>query len=92
MDQRNNLFEKLKKKNIKINTVLSIVLVLALFYYFLKPNSRYAILAACFAGGAINVINGRNMWKEPTKRSMGMSYVLFGVIIIALGFVIVRFI
>ncbi len=92
MDQRNNLFEKLKKKNIKINTVLSIILVMALFYYFLKPNSRYAILAACFAGGSINVINGMNMWKEPTKRSMGMSYALFGVIIIALGFIIVRFI
>ncbi|MDF2510552.1 MAG: hypothetical protein K0S04_418 [Herbinix sp.] len=92
MDKRKNLLEKLINKNIRINTVLSIILVVALFYFFLKPNSRYAILAACFAGGLINVNNGMTMWREPAKRTVGMSYLMFGVIIIALGFIIVRYI
>lgn len=92
MNKRNKLFEMLLRKNIKINTVLSFVLIIALFYFFLKPNSQYAILAACFAGGSINVVNGISMWREPVKRTMGMSYLLFGVIIIALGFIIVQYI
>ena len=92
MDKQKNLLEKLKDKKININTVLSIVLVIAIFYFFLKPNSRYAILAACFAGGLINVTNGMTMWRQPAKRTVGMSYLLFGVIIIAVGFIIVGYI
>ena len=91
MNKQSSLIEKLRK-SMKINTVLSMVLIIALFYYFLVPNSQYAILAACFAGGLINVNNGMNMWREPVKRTIGMSYLLFGIIIIALGFIIVRFI
>lgn len=91
MDKRNNMIEKLKK-NFKINTILSIVLIIALFYYFLKPDSQYAILIACFAGGLINVTNGMAMLKKTAKRAVGMNYILFGVIIITLGFIIVRFI
>lgn len=91
MNKRNNLLEKLIKKKIKMNTILSIVLVIALFYYFLKPSSKYAIFVACFAGGSINMVNGMNMWRIPSKRSMGMSYLLFGAIIIALGFFLAWF-
>ncbi len=92
MDKQNNRIEKLIKKNFKINTILSIALIIALFYFFLKPDSQYAILIACFAGGLINVSNGMAMQKETAKKTVGMNYILFGVIIIALGFIIVRFI
>lgn len=92
MDKQNNRIEKLIKKNFKINTILSIVLSIALFYFFLKPDSQYAIMIACFAGGLINVTNGMAMLKKTVKRAVGMNYILFGVIIIALGFIIVRYI
>ncbi len=92
MDKQNNRIEKLIKKNFKINTILSMVLSIALFYFFLKPDSQYAILVACLAGGLINVTNGMAMLKDTAKKAVGMNYILFGVIIIALGFIIVRYI
>ncbi|HHV13549.1 MAG TPA: hypothetical protein GXX75_25115 [Clostridiales bacterium] len=92
MDKRKKWFEELLKKNIKINTVLAMVLVVALFFFYLKPDSKIAVLVACFAGGFMNMLNGIPMWKDPVKRTTGMSYLLFGAVIIALGFIIIQYI
>ncbi len=92
MDKRKKWLEEIVKKNIKINTVLAMILVVALFFFYLKPDSKLAVLVACFAGGLINMLNGVPLWRNPVRRTTGMSYLLFGAVIIALGFIIIQYI
>lgn len=87
--------EKIKKllkafpfKTEIVNLMLGIALVVALFLIFLKPDNKAALLTACIAGGFINILNGLRIVKEPKKSTMGMTYIMMGILLIFLGFLL----
>lgn len=93
----NRLKEQLKEfsaKNNKLNlmdlfnTIVGIALIVSLILVFQNPGNRYAILATCLSGGLMNILNGLKQWKDPKRKMMGMTFFMMGVIVIALGFII----
>ena len=72
-----------------INTVAGIALIVSVVLIFVFPYNHFAILAACISGGFINIMNGLKQKKEPGRKSMAMSLIMMGVIVILLGFVII---
>ncbi len=72
-----------------INTAAGIALIVSVVLIFIFPYNHYAILAACISGGLINIMNGLKQRKEPGRRSMGMTLIMMGAIVIFLGFVII---
>ncbi len=72
-----------------INTAAGIVLIVSVVLIFVFPYNHYAILAACISGGFINIMNGLKQRKEPGRKSMAMTLIMMGVIVIFLGFVII---
>jgi hypothetical protein len=90
MDKRKKQLKKLSLKSDVINTIIGIALIVSLIFVFINPTNRYAILAACLMGGMLNLMNGLKQRKDPIRKSMGMSLIMMGVIVILLGFVILR--
>ena len=91
-----NLFDKLLMKVTKYgdksNMVLGVALIVSLLLIYIFPNNRAVILSACISGGLMNIINGLKMIKDPKKMSSGMTFLAVGVLIIVLGFIIIRFV
>ncbi|MBP1753605.1 MAG: hypothetical protein H6Q59_3 [Firmicutes bacterium] len=71
-----------------INTIVGVVLIVSLILIFQHPENRYAILAACLSGGLMNIINGLKQMKDVKRRMTGMTFLMLGVIVIVLGFII----
>ncbi|MBH1940462.1 hypothetical protein I5677_06065 [Mobilitalea sibirica] len=95
---RNNIHLKrieLKKINVKelyllydfIIVIAGIMLMILLILVFLNPNNKHAFLGAFITGGFMNVMNGLKLTKDPKRKSMGMTFILFGIIIGFLGFI-----
>ncbi len=70
------------------NTVVGIALIVSLILVFQNPGNRFAILAICLSGGLMNILNGLKQWKDPKRKTMGMTFFMMGAIVIALGFII----
>jgi hypothetical protein len=75
-----------------INTIAGIALIVSLILIFNYPTNRYAILAACLSGGLVNIISGLKQSKDPKRKMTGLTFVMLGVIVIVLGFIIVEMI
>jgi hypothetical protein len=73
-----------------INTIVGIVLIVSLILIFQNPMNRYAILAACISGGLVNVLNGVKQMKDPKRKMTGLTFIMMGVIVIVLGFIIIE--
>ena len=73
-----------------INTIVGIVLIVSLILIFQNPTNRYSILVACISGGLVNVLNGVKQMKDPKHKMTGLTFLMMGVIVIILGFVIVE--
>ena len=89
-----NLFKKLLQeisiRNDIINLCIGIGLLISILFVFLLPQNPYPILSACFFGGAMNLMNGLRLMKEPLRRTNGITFIMLGVIVIVLGFIIVN--
>lgn len=88
------LLQRLKELHLsydRINAYLCIVLVGLLVLNFLYPDQVLLLFAAFAAGGLINVVYGFKFVKNKNKRNMGISYIFFGVLIILIGFLTIRF-
>lgn len=72
-----------------IITILGIVLIISVLLAFQNPSNHYVVFAAFTAGGLINVFNGLKLLKDSKKKNMGMSSILFGIIIIFAGYVLI---
>lgn len=68
-----------------VNTLLGVLLLILLMLIFVYPSSRYLSLGVFFAGGSMNILNGLKSMKDPKRKTMGMSFILFGMIIIFIG-------
>jgi uncharacterized membrane protein len=85
----NKFFAKLKELHLTYDAViavLGIVLVIFLALTFIYPKNLIFLYTAFMAGGLINIANGIKIVNDTKKRSMGISYIFFGIIIILLGF------
>ncbi|MGB4660732.1 MAG: hypothetical protein WBI07_16285 [Mobilitalea sp.] len=91
-----NLFNKLLMKVIKYgdksNMILGVALIVSLLLIYIFPNNQIAILSACISGGLMNIVNGLKMIRDPKKLSTGMTFLAMGVLIIVLGFIIIKFV
>jgi hypothetical protein len=90
MNNRKKQLEKLPIKSDIINTIVGIALIVSVVLIFIFPYNQYAILAACISGGLINIMNGLKQRKEPGRKSMSMTLIMMGIIVIFLGFVIIK--
>ncbi len=73
-----------------INTVVGIALMVSLILIFQNPTNRYAIMAACISGGIVNILNGVKQTKDPKRKMTGLTFIMMGVIVIILGFIIIQ--
>jgi uncharacterized membrane protein len=81
-------FVKLKELHLAYDTIiaaLGILLVIFLGLTFAYPKNRIFLYTAFTAGGLINIMNGLKIVNDKKKRTMGISYIFFGIIIILLG-------
>ena len=91
MDGFKKLMKVLSLKSEIINTILGIVLIISLVFIYRSPENKYAILLACTAGGLINMISGMKIIKDPIKKMSGMTFLLTGIVLIVLGYVITQY-
>ncbi len=73
-----------------INTIVGIALIVSLILIFQNPTNRYAILAACISGGLVNILNGVKLTRSPKSKTTGFTFIMMGVIVIGLGFIIME--
>ena len=90
MNKQKKLLEKIILKSNTINIILGMVLVVSLAIIYQNPHNHSAILAGCSAGGLMNLLSGLKMMRETSKRQLGMTYLMLGAILIAVGFVIIQ--
>ncbi len=88
------LFQRLKELHLsydRIGAYLGILLVVLLVLNFLYPNRAFLLIAAFTAGGLINVFSGLKFVKDKNKQNLGISYIFFGILIILIGFLTIRY-
>jgi uncharacterized membrane protein HdeD (DUF308 family) len=90
VDKFRKLLKELSLKSDIINLLVGIVLIVSLILIFQNPLNKYAILAACISGGLMNIMNGLKQMKDPKKKTSGMSFLMMGSIVIALGFIVIE--
>jgi hypothetical protein len=73
-----------------INMVVGVALIVSLVIIFQYPTNRYAILTACLSGGVMNILNGIKQMKDPKRKMTGLTFIMMGVIVIVLGFIIME--
>lgn len=67
---------------------LGLVFVASLMILFQNPLNQYAVLAICISAGLMNVQNGIKYMEDSKKKTMGMTSLMMGAIVILLGFLI----
>lgn len=72
-----------------INTVLGIILVVFMILIFVNL-SRMAVLGAFITGGFMNLMNGMKYWKDSKTKAMGLPFLMMGIILVFLGFIIIQ--
>jgi hypothetical protein len=90
VDRFKKLLRDFSLKSDIMNTIVGIALIVSLILIFQNPKNQYAILAACIAGGSMNVLTGMKMMKDPKRKMMGMSFIMMGIILAVLGFFLIR--
>jgi hypothetical protein len=89
VERLKKLLKEFSLKRDIVNSIIGLALVVSIILIFQNPNNPYAIMLACAAGGLMNIMNGLNMIKDPKKKMMGMSFIMMGIILATLGFIII---
>lgn len=89
MDKQIKRMKELSLSYDVINTVLGIVLLIFLFLVFRHPQNSLYLILAFTVGGAMNIVNGLKYRKDPKRKNLGVPFVLFGIIVIMLGYLLV---
>ncbi|NLP35593.1 MAG: hypothetical protein GX359_10485 [Clostridiales bacterium] len=72
-----------------INVLLGILLMIFLILIFTIPHNSLLLFMAFATGGIMNIVNGLKYKKDPKRRNMGMLFILFGFIVIFIGYLMV---
>ncbi len=79
-----DFFKIIKDKNLVkevVNITVGILMAVALLVFFVTGNP-YSICAVILLGALMNVLNGLSWIRRKEKKSMGMSMILLGVVIL----------
>lgn len=90
MNLLKKLLQEISIRNDIINLILGLGLLVSILLIFLLPNNPYPILSACIFGGFVNLMNGLRLMKEPIRKMNGVTFIMLGIIVMVLGFVIVN--
>jgi uncharacterized membrane protein HdeD (DUF308 family) len=92
MDKGKKDVWKFPLKSDMINVIVGIVLIVSLIFVYRNPYNTFAILTACVAGGLINILNGLNTMKDPKRKTTGATFLMMGIFLIVLGFIITQYV
>ena len=90
MNLLKKLLQEISIRNDLINLCIGIGLLISILLIFLLPNNPYPILSACIFGGCMNLMNGLRLMKEPARKMNGITFIMLGVIVMVLGFIIMN--
>lgn len=90
MEKLNKFIKKITLKSNIILALAGIILMIVIIFIYLNPTNLNAILIAAIACGIMNIIQAFKMLKDPKRKSMGLTYLMMGIIIIVVGFIIVK--
>lgn len=68
-----------------LNVIIGIVVLLFILLYSVFPQNKVIFLIGVMVVGAINIATGLSVYRQNRKQGIGMSYILIGGIIIAIG-------
>lgn len=89
MNGLKKLMDKIMQKSNVIIAITGVILLISLIFVYILPKNKIAILTACVACGLMNVLQGFKYMNNPKKKTTGMSILMMGLIVIAVGFVII---
>jgi len=92
MNRLRKIINEISLQSDKINAIWGIALVISLLLVFFYPNNQFAILAACIFGGLMNIMNGIKYRRDPMRKTIGMTFIMMGLLIIFLGFFLMNMI
>jgi uncharacterized membrane protein len=93
MDLFKNFNDFMKKNKLLLdilNVILGVALIVLLALAFSNPGNKYYIFFSFLSGGLINLSNGLKLKQEKARKSMGITSIMLGIIIIAIGFLIMN--
>jgi hypothetical protein len=90
MDKLKKLLERFSFESNILSAVVGIALISSIMFISVNPGNKSAILAACISGGSLYILNGLKLIVKPKKNMAGMTYLLMGIILVVLGFVILQ--
>ena len=85
MKKLRNLLKEYRMTYDIVIVLCGILLIVFLLLTLTHPKNRFFMLAAFASGGLVNALNGLKLIKDKKKRSMAISYIFFGIILIFLG-------
>jgi hypothetical protein len=88
MKELKKLLNVISLKSNIINTFLGMILIISVILIYLNPLNKPAILVACAAGGFMNMLSGMKLMKDPVRKTTGMTFLMTGVVLIVLGYII----
>lgn len=68
------------------NLIIGIILIGIVVLLFLSPTNPYSIRAAFFVGGLLNIANGVRMLHHETRKVTAKSMMMFGLLMLLIGF------
>ena len=69
------------------NVILGLLMLTALVVFW-KTGNEVSMFTVIFSGGLMNIMNGWKYRFESGKKNMGNSMILFGVLVLFIGFVV----
>ena len=79
LEERREVWIKIAK------TVFGILFCIGVVGIVVKPDSRQAMLVLAASGGAINILQGMQLYQKPKQQNQGMSMLMLGAVILVLG-------
>lgn len=82
------LWKHLKESKLTLDYIivcLGLVLITFLVLTLLNPKNSLYVVFAFATAGLINILNGMKIGKDKKRRNMGLTYILFGVVLFIIG-------
>ena len=70
-----------------VNVLLGLFMLTALVVFW-KTGNEFSMFTIIFCGAAMNLCNGYRYLKQKSRKQMGYSMILLGVVVLILGIVV----
>ena len=82
------LLKNKEQVNDTLNLILGLFMLTALLV-FGKTGKGWSIYVIIFSGGLMTISNGYRLLGQKSRKTMGQSMILFGIVILFLGMIVV---